>query len=148
MVRRFSEGKGKAKFHRRISIIMSFNWLDFYRLAGQLKNQTTDEAALRSAISRAYYTTYHLADERRKSNNIPLPALSNAGSHLRLWYLFRNHHHGTCRKVGIDGDRLRRRRQTADYDAVIKNIQSEVNSAMREAHILINSITSMPANLP
>jgi len=126
---------------------MPFNWLEFYRLAGDLSSLTADEAAMRSAISRAYYTTYHLAEERRKNRNIPLPPAS-AGVHFRLWSLFKNHPQSGCRKVGIDGDRLRKRRKAADYDAVINNLPSETILAMQEAQKLIASIISLPANLP
>jgi hypothetical protein len=127
---------------------MPFNWSEFYRLATQLGTQLADEAALRSAVSRAYYATYHLADERRSANNLSLPPIPNAGMHLRLWYLFRNHPHASCRKIGIDGDRLRKRRARADYEPVIPNLPSELILAMQEAQSLIRSIASLPPILP
>jgi hypothetical protein len=99
-------------------------------------------------LSAAYYAAYHLADERRSANNLSLPPIPNAGAHLRLWYLFRNHPHPTCRKIGIDGDRLRKRRAKADYEPVILNLPSELILAMQEAQKLIRSIGSLPPILP
>jgi hypothetical protein len=127
---------------------MPFDWLEFYRLAKQLSRQTTDEAAMRCAISRAYYSVYHLANERRKRNSIPLPLVVNAGIHLRLWYLFRTHADSTCRKIGFEGDRLRRSRTAADYQPTIRNLQFELSLAMSDAQKLISSINDLAPNLP
>ena len=37
---------------------MSFKWKDFIRLAKELSEKTTDDAAIRSCISRAYYGAF------------------------------------------------------------------------------------------
>ena len=38
-----------------------YNWWEFLRLAQSLASDTTDEASLRSAISRAYYAAHGTA---------------------------------------------------------------------------------------
>jgi hypothetical protein len=127
---------------------MPFNWLEFYRLAQYLSGQTTDEAALRCAISRAYYAAYHVADERRKRNNVRLPLVGNAGIHLRLWSLFQTHADRNCRKIGLDGDRLRKVRTVADYHPEFPNLRYELHLAMSDTQKLINSINALAPNLP
>ena len=45
-----------------------FSWSEYLRLAQDL-GKRSDEASLRSAISRAYYYVYHLGLDRARSNN-------------------------------------------------------------------------------
>ena len=59
-----------SRFYLRISVIMAeqFNWYGYLQLAEEL-GKRSDEASLRSALSRAYYYVYHLALERAEAND-------------------------------------------------------------------------------
>ena len=92
-----------------------FNWAEFLNLADALVQQT-NQAALRSAVSRAYYATYHralgkLVDEGQIHRSDP----SQLGKHKAMWDLYRDSADDKRRRVGINGDRLRRDRTNADY---------------------------------
>src|ERR1035441_7912099 len=95
---------------------MPFDWRDFLPLARSLAGQP-DEASLRSAVSRAYYSAYGVAEERRLADNIQLVPLNQAGLHKRLWATYGQHSDSRRQQIGIDGQRLHGRRIRADYRA-------------------------------
>src|ERR1700721_4134749 len=70
--------------------------LDILTLADELA-KSEDEAALRSAISRAYYYVYHLALDRAEKNDFT-PVLG--GAHVQLWRFFGGSPDPTCRRLG------------------------------------------------
>ena len=59
-----------------------FNWSGYLQLAEEL-GKRSDEASLRSALSRAYYYVYHLALERAEANDFkPIPGEWKPGAGL------------------------------------------------------------------
>ena len=50
---------------------MPFDWTEYARLAEELGTRA-DEASLRTAISRAYYSVYHQARDYLLGEGIPL----------------------------------------------------------------------------
>src|SRR5580704_12360231 len=90
---------------------MEFDWNNYFKLAEELA-QRNEEAAKRTAISRAYYSAFHDAMARAEKNCGPK---QGGNSHEWCWnkyYLSRN---DDCTKLAIDGNRLKAQRVEADY---------------------------------
>jgi len=60
---------------------VAFDWAEYRRLANELKTRTDDEAALRSAISRLYYSAFHPAKTHLKK--LASKYLSMKAAHIR-----------------------------------------------------------------
>lgn len=117
---------------------MTFDWADYLALARQLaakrpeappEKRTTDapsaapseptyvataslEAALRTAVSRAYYAAFHFArDYLDGQGRLPY---SRDESHVAVWRSFDRG--GRETKIKLDGFYLRDARQVADYE--------------------------------
>ncbi|MBD0324008.1 MAG: hypothetical protein ICV72_11575 [Aldersonia sp.] len=60
-----------------------FDWEEFLAFAEQLVERDADEAALRTAISRAYYAVYHRASAHLR-NNVLVPAHERL-THRKVW---------------------------------------------------------------
>lgn len=102
---------------------MSFNWAEYLDVAYELAaisaaTAVSQEAQLRSSISRAYYAAYKTATNivRSKDQFVELPTGSG---HRQLIQHFRNSTDQQCRAVGSDLDLLLRLRREADYNEFI-----------------------------
>ena len=92
---------------------MPFDWADYRVLAATLR-QNADEASWRSAISRAYYSAYHLAVGHLSEHfNFQV---SKDKSHDTVWRTFSTKGR-TYGEVWNKGDKLKKLRVDADYDA-------------------------------
>lgn len=91
---------------------MPFDWAEYLRLAEELAQRPDDEAAHRSAVSRAYYAAFCRACAHLIQQNIPVS--QGDGSHKRIWESFSSLGR-TYSGVQNNGDRLLRRRVVADY---------------------------------
>ncbi|EKF49131.1 hypothetical protein H17ap60334_07433 [Thermosipho africanus H17ap60334] len=117
---------------------MQFHWDEFLSLAKDLVNfklqHCSEEAAYRSAISRAYYAAFcYIRDY--VIDNLEFNPEKNANVH----YLLREHlkKHGKI-KVASRLNELRMRRNRCDYDnEVINNISFIANEAVADAEELI-----------
>lgn len=92
---------------------MLFDWAD-YRVFAKSLSQNADEASRRSAISRAYYSAYHLAAGHLSEHfNFQI---SKDKSHDAVWRAFsaKGRSYG---EVWNKGDKLKKLRVDADYDA-------------------------------
>jgi uncharacterized protein (UPF0332 family) len=102
-------------------------------LAGELAQRGRDEAALRSAISRAYYAAYWVA--RR--------FLSDAGirvqGHIETWDAFRQLDEARW-KTGENGSLLRRSRNNADYDERASNLEYRTRNALVTAEKIFSDL--------
>lgn len=105
---------------------MPFDWNEYATLAEELSKRD-NEASLRTAISRIYYSTYHAARAYLLDEGIPL-SISDS-SHKIVWNGYRNMG-GTCRSVGVNGERLLDNRKKADYDNDIKGMSQLVNESL------------------
>jgi len=113
---------------------MPFNWADYGRLAEELRTRG-DEASLRTAISRAYYSVFHEARDYLLAEGFPLS--TSDSSHKVVWNGYRNLG-GSCRAVGVNGDRLHSNRRQADYDDSLGDIDVLVEETLRVAeHIRV-----------
>lgn len=95
---------------------MPFDWAEYLRLAEELAQRQNDEAAFRSAVSRAYYAAYCQACAYLNQKNIPIP--QGEGSHDRVWKSFASLPGRTHTGIQTNGDRLKRKRVLADYQGL------------------------------
>ena len=104
---------------------MPFVWNDYLRLADRLGVPSEDEAAHRTAISRAYYAIFCVARNRLRSHNVTIP--KHGSSHVEVWNHYKTSPNRLARKIGDDGDRLRRSRTKADYEDIWLGIANNVD---------------------
>jgi len=113
---------------------MPFSWSAYLTLAQELAGRSGDEAAQRSAISRAYYAVYNLA--LVKIRVLQITTDEQLPPHERVWTSLMGHSEEIYRSIGILGDRLKKSRRMADYDDVIKNVPSETAQALVLARLV------------
>ncbi len=120
---------------------MGFDWADYLVLAEELGKRSDDEASLRSAVSRAYYAAFCTARNRLLQEGEEVPKTGEA--HTVVWTKYRESAQKQRRDVGINGDRLRRVRNKADYDDELPNIHAEVEGAVARARRLLDSLREL-----
>ena len=103
---------------------MPFDWNEYTRLADELSKRE-DEASLRTAISRLYYSVYHQARDYLLEENVPLSMTDS--SHKVVWKTYLRMG-GSCSAVGRSGERMHDNRRTADYDKNAPDIRQLVCS--------------------
>lgn len=131
---------------------MSFDWLEYLTLAQGLANQTTQistqEARLRSAISRAYYAAFrkarnHLRDKENKS----LSQLTQGNTHQIVIDLFedlyRQRHDKRYGMIAQFLRDLRSMRNKADYNDLIPSLTKLAQSALLQAETVISWLNSL-----
>lgn len=124
---------------------MTFNWSEYLNLAQELTGSATtpssQEAKLRSAISRAYYAAFIQARNflrDREGLTIPLE-----NTHQYVINQFKNSHDRVRKKVGGRLFRLRQARNEADYkDAVVGLVQNS-QDALTLARRVISALASL-----
>lgn len=89
------------------------NWRDFLPLATRLAGGLT-EAEWRSAVSRAYYTVFHVARRLFADLRFTVPRADRA--HQYLVFRLSNSGESAVEQAGRDLETLRRVRNRADYD--------------------------------
>lgn len=87
-----------------------FDWNDFLDLAETLATEPGNEAAARSAISRAYYASFHAGRGYLDRAGIPMDRGRNA--HYQVQRELRKN----AERIGGDLERLHDMRKRADYD--------------------------------
>ena len=107
-----------------------FDWSEYLKLADELAKRK-DEAALRSALSRAYYYVYHLALRRALDNGFT--ARSGEGTHTQMWRNFSGSPEPDCRKLAEIGGRLKEKRERADYNQFYARIDEEIPEMLSDA---------------
>lgn len=124
---------------------MSFNWDDYLFLAQDLaapSNLPNQEARLRSAISRAYYSAFckarnFLRDEQR----VQIPTTGEA--HHLVWLHFKNRRDTVYKKIGENLRRLLNDRRCADYDDVIMDLPFLANKALWRAQEIVSALDKL-----
>jgi uncharacterized protein (UPF0332 family) len=98
---------------------MSFSWADYLQLAETLtcapRVPGPEEAALRTAVSRAYYAAFCSARNFACCHE-KLTLTGEAEDHRRVRNFFYNSANPVWRQIGLDLSRLRVQRNKADYD--------------------------------
>jgi uncharacterized protein (UPF0332 family) len=117
-----------------------FAWDDFLVLADRLADETDDEASQRTAISRAYYAAYHAAAAFVRAQRL----LSDSHTYRRVWDAFARMADSDGAIVGALGDRLRQRRQLADYRTPYPgDVAWDAGAAKSEARIIVDLLRRM-----
>lgn len=118
---------------------MSFDWSEYLRLAQQLGG-LADDAANRSAVSRAYYSAFHAASLSVKSNKISTNPKYERDRHLRIWNIYMDSANKECRRIGNRGQRLKAERHYADYDAESSFSETRVQHAIAQAQAVVAAL--------
>jgi uncharacterized protein (UPF0332 family) len=95
--------------------VTPFEFAEYLDLADELVARS-DEAAWRSAISRAYYAVLHVAYQA-----LPLSlrgTISHRATHRATWQFYMASSVQVCHQIGHAGTRLRDARVEADYRAI------------------------------
>jgi len=109
----------------------AFDWTQYLIFAKELSKRS-DEAALRSAISRAYYAAFNHARAYCAAKAIPVPESFEHSSHKVVWDALLNRGR-TLAGAQIQGTRLKRKRHNADYESEVENISEVVQQALAES---------------
>jgi hypothetical protein len=128
---------------------MPFNFDEFVTLADELAGRP-DEASKRSSISRAYYGVFHRAFPRAEANVGPYRNRGdrNLPTHVWCWRQYLDTNDSNCKQIGVNGDRMKKRRQTADYERNIANLQAEVQRQIADAHQFLSDIDALDPQYP
>lgn len=89
-----------------------FDWANYLMLARDLAAPGADGAALRSAVSRAYYAAFCQARNILRQDGVNTDDLR---SHWSLWNIYRDDPDPVRQIIGEDGNRIRGYRSQADY---------------------------------
>ena len=112
-----------------------FDWEEFLQLAENLMDDPSNEAALRSAMSRAYYATFHAGRDYLIRAEIPINRGRNA--HVQV----QNELEKKSGKIGYDLERLHDWRKRADYDTpTIPDVAGQAVLAVNLARQTIEAI--------
>jgi uncharacterized protein (UPF0332 family) len=126
---------------------MAFDWLDYLEIAkddlNKAKRSGREEALLRSAISRAYYSAFILSRnylrDKVKDPNVP----NNPDAHYYVRTAFANLsnpvHKAIARNLGI----LRNARNKADYDDNFNDVLVKAPLAVALAQAIINDLSQI-----
>lgn len=108
---------------------MPFDWKEYLSLAEELAKRN-DEAALRAAVSRAYYAAFCTARNhlRQKGNIIP----NSEQTHKIVWESFKQKGKDHA-AVYQNGNRLKNKRRQADYDDEVDKLSNLVETALVDA---------------
>jgi hypothetical protein len=120
-----------------------FGWRDFLTLAQELAERQGDEAALRTAISRAYYASYCSAADhvlRRTPGLSPFDL-----GHERVWRTFQDPANLVRWRVFDDGMALRAARLQADYWIPLRGhrLTTQVKDALRLSSRLFDALGNL-----
>lgn len=132
---------------------MRFDWSEYFNLAQDLAATNSDrsankEAKLRSAISRAYYSTFCLArnylrdiekDPRlfRKNRDI------NEHQYLAQEFIYHPNKMKNMVKIGENLSTLRGMRNKADYEDTMFNLPKEAKTALMLAQNIISALSNL-----
>lgn len=113
---------------------MSFNWQDFLKIAEELMN-TSEEAKLRTATSRAYYAVFCPARNKKGYKGY-----KKGDIHQKVISLYKRSNIQDESFIGKTLDELRRERNDADYDENKKITQQLVQRAVLRAKNILKKL--------
>ena len=114
-----------------------FEWDEYLVLAERLAAEKSDEAAQRSAISRASYAAYHAAARFVRDKGI----LTTRHRHRLVWEALADQADGDLSAIGARGNRLTQTRIEADYQTRFPgNLEERVNNAVADARDVIETL--------
>ncbi len=125
---------------------MSFRWFQFLIIAEiflvQASTSPNSEALLRSAISRAYYAAFNLAQQfiADKDGVIFAP---DSDVHSKIGQYFIMSSNLKRRRLGYRLRNLRKLRNRADYANNFPNLLLDAGSAVADARAIIAALSKM-----
>ena len=122
-----------------------FNWGFYYTLANELATRA-DEAAHRSAISRAYYYVYHLALIRATTNGFR--PIRGEATHAQLWRKYSDSPDPACRQLGEMAKRLKEKRERADYNQFYPRLHDDIDGLINDAQDFATRLGALPQRFP
>lgn len=99
----------------------------FLDLAQSLSRKSSNEAALRTSVSRSYYALFNLLKQFLKDNNFSLPKA--AAAHGIVYHALYHCDVDEAASIAKDLDELREDRNDADYDLELTKFQ-EANTVV------------------
>lgn len=112
---------------------MPFDFNNYLTVAEELATRA-DEGSKRSAISRAYYSAYHLAFSRAERTVGPYPRNAGKSFHQWCWEQYGKTPDVSCQQLGTNGERMKRLRVKADYkSADIPRLNEQVERILQDA---------------
>jgi hypothetical protein len=116
---------------------MAFDWAEYLDLAAELAERS-EEAALRSAISRAYYASLGRARELLESEGEVFPL--DGSVHNLVWQVFADSSDDRRFYIAVDGRWLRLNRNSADYDSELTDAGVRARQAVRKARTVLAAL--------
>lgn len=109
-----------------------FCWDEYLAVARRLAASPSAEAEWRSAVSRAYYASFHCACAVMENEDPMRYAVSRTekGSHFLVWEWLMRHPKRAFNAAGSYGDDLRRKRTEADYERNVSVGSSDATTAI------------------
>jgi len=125
---------------------MMFDWSDYLdlakELAGLTASQATEEAKLRSSVSRAYYAAFCKArNYLRDIEGRSIPSTGDA--HVFVRDEFRYSADRLRRKIGKNLNRLRIDRNKVDYDDSVTGLSSMATMDLTIALKVISALNTL-----
>jgi uncharacterized protein (UPF0332 family) len=117
---------------------VKFDWTEFLTLAKELAARP-DEAARRSAVSRAYYSVLGQARTLFDARG----EVSATVQAATLWKVLQEKGDAPRREIGVSAGRLRGKRNRADYDPTVQGLENLVKSSLLEAEHLISMLAKI-----
>jgi hypothetical protein len=122
-----------------------FDWSKYLDLATELQTRT-DEASLRTAISRAYYFVYNTALSRPAVGQYRLD--TNRSAHEELWGLYERNG-GECKDLADTAKRLKLRRVKADYQhQSYPRLAEDLKGVITDANDCAAILSKLDVDLP
>lgn len=118
----------------------AFDWTQYFELAKVLAAAPI-ESHQRSAISRSYYAVFCLSRqyvERFHKVN------TDRSIHSQVWGWLQNSPNTDLKRLATLGDRMRRRRNQADYNDRIDNLKRITEDVLIKAEQCLGILTSQP----
>jgi uncharacterized protein (UPF0332 family) len=120
-----------------------FDWRGYVDLADDLLIlRPNDEAAQRSALSRAYYGVFGVARDYLLTKRGVAIAAFNV--HYHVWATFAQAPRGVEQRIAQEGNRLKRRRDLADYEGNYARLATESSRWVARARRLVADIDGLP----
>ena len=127
---------------------MKFDWSEYFNLAQELAG-TSEEAKLRSAVSRAYYSVFCLArnywrdiqQDPRLSRNKTYDI--NDHQYVAKEFIHNRSKSQRMTDIGRDLTRLIKMRNKADYEDTFYNLEREARTALMLAQNIISGLNEL-----
>lgn len=124
---------------------MSFDWLDYLKFAEHIHKEYNCEAAIRSGVSRSYYSIFSTAKLFCLSENLITTKESKSSKcHQTVIEVLKDHDELDFVKIGKKLETLRERRNDADYEKFSRGFDSRflisTIELTKETFEIINSL--------